>query len=268
MRNLDQRALGVAIQQQVALGIDHDRAAHLVRPIVVVGNAAQTAFNAAEHNRHVLEGFPAALAVDDRGAVRPPATDVAGRVGIVAADFSVRRVAVDHGVHVARRHTPKQIGLAQSLERFRALPVGLRDDADPETLGFQHAANHRHAKTGVIHIGIARHEDDVATVPTQLIHLLAAHGQELGNAKARRPELAVTGQWLGGTREKRDVNEGVHENSNNGKGPSVRFGAHQCGWHGYSWRGCPAEHTPPKKKRPKSMTQGGLNDPCRVRVLV
>ena len=34
-------ALGIAVQQQVALGIHHHATAHLVRPIIVVRNAAQ-----------------------------------------------------------------------------------------------------------------------------------------------------------------------------------------------------------------------------------
>ena len=61
MGNLDNRALGVAVQQQVAFGIDHHAAAHLVRPVVVMRYAAQRAFNATQHNGHVFKGFTATL---------------------------------------------------------------------------------------------------------------------------------------------------------------------------------------------------------------
>ena len=191
--DLDNRPLGVAVQEQVAFAVHHDGATNFVRPVVVMRDAAQAALNAAQHDGHFREGFAAALAVNDGGAVGPLATHVARGVGVVAADFAVRRVAVDHGIHVAAGHAPKQVGFAQRLEGLGAGPVGLGDDADPKTLVFQHAANHGHAKAGVVHIGVARDDDDVAAVPAQLGHFLAAHRQKRGRAKALRPVLAVTG---------------------------------------------------------------------------
>jgi hypothetical protein len=65
----DQRALGVAEQQQVGLRMRQDGAPHLVRPVVVVGDAAQGGLDAADHQRHVGEGFARALRIDDHGAV-------------------------------------------------------------------------------------------------------------------------------------------------------------------------------------------------------
>ncbi|MPM68793.1 hypothetical protein SDC9_115727 [bioreactor metagenome] len=162
VRHLHQRALGVAVQQDVALAVHHDGAAHLVAPIVIMRNAAQAALNAAQHDGHVLVGLAAALAVDDGGAVRALAAHVAGRVGVVTADLAVRRVAVDHRIHVARRHAPEQVRTAQRLERLGALPVRLRDDAHAKALGLQHAADHGHAEAGVVHIGITRHQDHIA----------------------------------------------------------------------------------------------------------
>ena len=129
-----QRTFSVAVEQQIALAIDHDGAAHFVAPVVVVGNAAQAAFNATQDDGHVFVGFAAALAIDNGGAVGALAADIAGGVGVVTADFAVRRVAVDHGVHVARCHTPKQIGFAQGLERLGAGPVRLGDDAHTKAL--------------------------------------------------------------------------------------------------------------------------------------
>jgi hypothetical protein len=214
--NLNQGALGVAVQQQVALGVHHDAAAHLVAPVVVVGDAAQAAFDAAQDDGHVLEGLAAALAVDNGRAVGPLAADVAGGVGVVGADLPVSGVAVDHAVHVARRDAPEQVGFAQRLEGLGALPVGLGDDADAKALRLQHAANHRHAKAGVIDIGVTRDQHHVAAVPAQLLHLGAAHRQKRRRAKACRPKLAVAGQRLGGAREKGDVDRGVHGHSEAG----------------------------------------------------
>ena len=122
----------------------------------------------------------------------------------------ISRVAVDHRIHVASGHTPKQVGLAEHLERFSTLPFRLRNDADPEALCFKHAANHRHAKTRVINIRIATDDDDVATVPAKHVHLKPRGGQKFGGAKASCPVLAVTGQRLGRAGKKGDVYWGVH----------------------------------------------------------
>ena len=221
--NFHQGALGVTVQQQVALGIDHHATAYLVAPVIVVGNAAQAAFNAAQNDRHILEGLAAALAVHQRRTVRPFAPHVTRGVGVIGANFAVCRVAVDHAVHVAGGHAPEQVGFAQHLESFGALPVRLGDDAHAKTLGLQHAANHCHAKAGVVYISITRDQHHVTTVPAKLGHFRATHRQKGGGAQARCPELAVAVQGLGGTRKEGDVNKGVHGNLDNGKGASVRF---------------------------------------------
>jgi len=41
VRNLHDGSLGVAVQQQIALGIDDDGTPHLVGPVVVVGDTPQ-----------------------------------------------------------------------------------------------------------------------------------------------------------------------------------------------------------------------------------
>ncbi len=210
VRDFDQRTLGIAVQQQIAFAVHDDAAADFIAPIIVVGDAAQAAFDAAQHNGHIREGFAAALAIDDGGAVGALAAHIARRVGIVAADFAVGRVAVDHAVHVARRHAPKEIGFAQGAKWLGTRPIGLGDDADAKALRLQHAPNHRHAKTGVIDVSVAGDEDDVATVPAQLHHLLTRHGQEGRNPETLGPKRAVAGQGFGCTRKKRDIDKGIH----------------------------------------------------------
>jgi hypothetical protein len=55
----------------------------------------------------------------------------------------------------------------------------------------QGTADHRHAEAGVIYVGIPRHQDDVAGIPPESIHLLPGHGQERRRAEARGPVLAA-----------------------------------------------------------------------------
>ena len=112
--------------------------------------------------------LPATVGVDVHRAVRPLARRALRRVGIVGADFFIRGIAVDHGIHVAAGDAEKQIGFAEFLKIGGALPVRLRDDANPKALGFQHSAYHRHAEAGMIDIGIAGYQHNIAGIPTQI----------------------------------------------------------------------------------------------------
>ncbi len=197
MRDLDDRALGIAVHQQVAFGVHQDGAAHLVLPVVVMGDPPQRAFDAAHDQRHVAIGLAAALGIHQRAAIGTPAADAARGVGIVAADLAVGGVAVDHRIHVAGRHAEEQVRPSERAPRFDALPVGLGDDADAKALGLQRPPDERHAEARVVDIGIAGDDDDVAAVPAQRVHLGAAHRQERRAAEALGPEWTVAGQGPG-----------------------------------------------------------------------
>ncbi|AIJ47165.1 hypothetical protein O987_15270 [Comamonas testosteroni TK102] len=232
VRHFDQGTFGIAVEQDVAFAVHHDGATHLVAPVVVVGNATQRTLDAAQHDGHILVGFAAALAVNDGRPIGALAGHIAGGVGIVAANLAISRVTVDHRVHVAGRHAPEQIGLAQGLEGLGAGPVGLGDDAHAKALRLQHATDDGHAEARVIHIGIARDQNDVAAVPAELIHLRATHGQERRRAEALGPVRLVAGQRLGIAMEKGNINRGVHVDGlymaswpMRRKNPSVYFSA-------------------------------------------
>ena len=197
MRDLHDGALGVTVDQQVGLRVDEHRAADLVRPVVVVGDAAQRGLDAADDDAGVLEGFPAALGVDDDGAIRSLAPGTAWRVRIVVADAAVRGVAVHHGVHVAAGDAEEQRRLAERLERIGTLPIRLCQDADAEALRLQQPADDRHAEARVVDIGVAGDQDDVAFVPAERVHLRPRHRQEGCRAVPVRPEFTMGEQRLG-----------------------------------------------------------------------
>ena len=184
-------ALGVAVQQDIGAGVDQDRVAHAVLPVVIVGDAAQGRFDAAEYDRHVLVGFLATLAVHQAGAVRTFAGHAAWGVGVVGTDFLVGGVAVDHRVHVAGRDAEEQVRLAELHEVVFGLPVRLRNDPDAETLGLQQPADDGHAERRMVHVGITGDNDDVAGIPAKLIHLLPAHRQEWRRTETFGPVLGI-----------------------------------------------------------------------------
>ena len=175
-RDVGDLSLGVAIDQQVGLGIHEHRAAHFFAPVVEVRDAAQRSFDATDDDGHVLVGLARALRIHDDRAVRPLATLAARRVRVIAAHPAVGGVAVDHRVHVAGGDAEEQARPAQRSEGLGALPVRLGDHADAQALGLEQATDDGHAEAGVIDVGVTTDDDDVAFIPAQRIHLFAAHG--------------------------------------------------------------------------------------------
>ncbi len=129
MRELDDAALGVAVQEHVRLRVEQHRAAHLLRPVIEVRDAPQRGLDAADDDRHVAERFARTLRVHDDRAIRALAAFAARRVRVVAAHAAVGGVAVHHRIHVPGGDAEEQVRAAERPERIGALPVGLGDDA-------------------------------------------------------------------------------------------------------------------------------------------
>ena len=191
VRDFHDGTFSVAVQQNIRVRIDQNRAPHLVLPVVIVRDAPERRLDATQHDGHVAICFLAALRVDERAAVRPLAANPARRIGIVVTDFAIRRIAVDHRVHVAGRHAEEQVGFAQRFEGELRLPVRLRDDPDTKALRLEQPADNGHAKRRVIDVGVTRDDDDVAGVPAELVHLGTRHRQKRRGAIALRPVFVV-----------------------------------------------------------------------------
>ena len=194
VRDFDNGAFGIAVQQQVGGGIHQDRGAHFFLPVIEVRNAAQRGFDPADNDRHVGEGFAAAVRINQRGAVGAFACQPAGGVSVVGARFAVGGVAVDHRVHIARRHAEEQVGCAQCHERVFGMPVRLRNDADAETLRFQHPPDHRHAERRVVYVSVAGDDNNVAGIPAQRVHFRTTGGEIRRGVVAFRPVFGVVEQ--------------------------------------------------------------------------
>ena len=197
MRHFHNGAFGITVQQQVSLGVHQDGAPDLLAPVVKVGNAAQAGLDAANHNRHIGIGFTTTLGIDNYRPVRALAANITGSIGVVVANLLVRGIAVNHGVHIAGSHTVIQVRPAQSLKVGGGGPVWLGNNAHSKALGFQHPANHRHTKTGMVHISVAGDHNNVATVPAKSVHFGATGRQKWRYAKTFSPVGSIIEQARG-----------------------------------------------------------------------
>jgi hypothetical protein len=178
LRQLPDRPLAHAEDEQVGLAVEQDRAPHRVRPVVVVGDAAQRGLDAAEDDGHVAVGFARAVGVDDGGAIGAHAAPAAGRILVLAAVLLLRRQAVEHRVHVAGRDAEEEARFAETAEVVDGAPVGLRDDADLEAAPLEEAGDERRAEGGMVDVGVAADDDDVELGPAARLEVLPRGGQE------------------------------------------------------------------------------------------
>ena len=139
--------LAHAEDDEVGLGVEHDRPADGVAPVVVMGQPAERGLDAAGDDRHAGKRLARALAVGNRGAIGPQADPAAGRIGVVVADLLVGRVMVDHAVHVAGADAEEQPGPAELPPGVGTPPVGLAQDRDPKPGRFEHPAQESPSRT-------------------------------------------------------------------------------------------------------------------------
>ena len=193
--NLDDGALAHAVGDDVGAGVQKDRTLERIRPVVVVGEAAQRRLDAAKHDGHVLVRAADEVAVDHVRVVGAQSHLAAGGVEVLGATVLRHGVVVDHRVHVAAAHEKRQARLAQDGDACGVAPVGLRDDAHLVAVRLQHARDDGAGKRGVVNVGVAAHKDKVALVPAARLHVLARDGEK-GRAvwaMVRRDVLAAVG---------------------------------------------------------------------------
>ncbi len=83
MRQFDQRALGIAEQQDVRFRIHQHRTLHGIGPVIVMCNAAQTGFDAADYDRNARKRFARPLRIHHHCTIRPLVRFAVRRVRIV-----------------------------------------------------------------------------------------------------------------------------------------------------------------------------------------
>ena len=165
------------IDNHVGPAVAEYRGAQPFLPIVVVGHAAQRSLDAAQHNGHIGEELFENLRIDDGGIFGPHIVASVGAVGIFGAQAAVGRIFIDHRIHHARRNAEEHTRTAQLAKVAEvAVPVGLRNDGHAVAFGLNQAADDGSAKGRMVHVGIAREQDNVYFVPTAELHLLAGGG--------------------------------------------------------------------------------------------
>ena len=140
-------------------------AAHLVRPVIVVGV-----------RRRLASMLPITMLASGIGLAARWAYTTTARSGRLSNRRSAcrrvrrvcgQRVAVDHQSMLPAVMPKERVRLAQALEGRRRVPVRLAVMPTRESPGPRAAADQRHAEAQVVDVGVAGDDDDVALVPAR-----------------------------------------------------------------------------------------------------
>ena len=167
-----------AVHQQRRTGVHQNTVAHLVVPIVIVGETAEARFHAADENRHIAVRLPDSVAVDDGRAVGAHETFAAGGVGIVVAALFRDGIVVDHAVNHARGHQKAKPGLAELLERGSILPRRQTEHCHAIARLLQNAADNCQPERRVIYIRVAADIHKVGRIPAARVAFVQRYGQK------------------------------------------------------------------------------------------
>ena len=179
VRHLHHRPLAHAVHEQVRLAVQQNGAFKLVRPVVVVGHAAQAGLNAADENGDILIYPTDEITVHHRSIVRPFPNHPTGCKGIHLAVLFGHAVVVDHGVHVAASDQKAQTGPTQNRDGLGVFPIRLGDESHLISCRFQHTADDGMAKGGMVHIGIPNDVDKVTLFPASPLHIRFGNWQKV-----------------------------------------------------------------------------------------
>ncbi len=173
VREREDGMLAHAVHQAVRRRGFQDGGHDAVRPVVVMRKTAQGRLDAAQVNGRVREGAARQHGIDGHGAVGAAAALAAGGVGVVRAALLRRRVVRDHGVDIAAVDQHGVARLPHCGKVGLAVEIGLGQDGDLIARVLQHARDDGRAKGGVVDVGVAGDEQEVAVIPAARLHFRA-----------------------------------------------------------------------------------------------
>ena len=170
--DLDDTVLAHAVGQKVGTTVEEHGTAYAVGPVVIVCEPTQTRLDTADDDRSMLIAFPYQVTVNRHRAVWTLAHDTARCVGVGLPMMLRDGVVIHHGIHVAARHEEAEPRLPELHDGRRIVPVRLRQHRDLITVCLEHTGDDGGPETGVVHIGVTHHIDEIRLCPATLQHIL------------------------------------------------------------------------------------------------
>ena len=165
-----------AVDEQVGLGVGEDGPLEFVGDVVVMDQPPERGLEAAEDNGHALAGLACTFGINDERSVRAEAEFAGWTVGVLAAFAAHGGVHIEPGVDAAGSDGPEQPRRAHRAKIVGAVPVGLGEDGDLETVVREPTTDKSGPERRMIHIRVGRDENDVRLLPAEGGYFFASCG--------------------------------------------------------------------------------------------
>ena len=174
---LDDRFLTHAIDNHVGTAVAEYAWAHLVLPVVIVGEATERCLYATQHDRHIRIEFSENARIDNGRVFGTKVMTAVGAVGILATKTLVGSIFVYHRIHTAGGNAKEKTWSAQLFKvAIVAVPVGLGNNSHTIAGMLKGATDDGSAKGRMIYISIATEENNINLVPLTKVQLFARGG--------------------------------------------------------------------------------------------
>jgi len=109
-----------------------------------------------------------------------------GTVRITIPHLPVCGVVIDHGVHIPGGDAERQFGLSEGHPRFGGVPIGLGENGNAKSIGFENAGKQSGGETRMIDVCVSPQkgntaEDDIDGIPAAGKHFRASEWERLHN---------------------------------------------------------------------------------------
>ena len=168
--------LAHAKHQQIGSGIQQNRRAHRIIPIIVVGEPTQRRFQPANRDGNIAVHLTDLATVHNGGAIWSATGFAARGVGIVVSPLFGGGIVRYHRIDVAavdKKGEPRPTKPLKILQRAR-----LGQNAHTKARVLQHTRHDRGAKAGMVDIGVAGHQDNIRFIPAAGSHFFSGDGQK------------------------------------------------------------------------------------------
>ena len=161
-----------SIRNQICTGIKQDRTFHLVGPVIIMCQTAQTGFNSTYNDRGLLVCMPDQITVHHGRIIRSLSHYASRGIGIGCTAFFGYRIMIHHRIHISGRNQKAKSWNAKHGNRSIILPVRLRNDSHRIAMCLQQSGNDCMTKRRMIYICVSAHIYKIQLFNPAFLHIL------------------------------------------------------------------------------------------------
>ena len=164
----DHRFLAHAVDEKVCTRWLQNGGHEAVLPVVVVGEASEAGFDAANDDGHIGVEFFENACIDDGRIFGTEVMATVRGVSVFGTETFVGCVFVHHGVHGSRSNAKEEAWTTQFLEvSVISMPVRLWYNSHFQPFCLKNAADDSSRKRRMVNVCVAREEDNIEFIPSE-----------------------------------------------------------------------------------------------------